>query len=305
MNNKNIPLYANLSKNNDGTFGQTTSNGDIVYCIWDVLVDKSNTKLSINLSKSNESYESGDKYSIEIIHKDNRISRIALDSKSEYQFEEKGLRQIKFRYLGYKIKQHQPFILKVQYVFENHKINVVKVFVIIFISVVGVVVIGCIVFWIWEKVTGKDNVIQTQIENKDNINNDTRTTVNLDNKKYVLVQFNKEMKLKGINCTICLDKFIIGKYVLQLACGHFYHRKCIMKWIKQFCSSVQKCPNCNKEIKTFVNDELKLNEENIHNKTKDNDHNNNMSKTKQCIDISYAKELIQNTNTNINHINTE
>ena len=296
MNNKNIPLYANLSKNNDGTFGQRTSNGDIVYCIWDVLVDKSNKRLSINLSKSNESYESRDKYSMEIIHKDNRISQISLDSKSDYHFEETGLRQIKFRYLGYKIKQHQPFILKVQYVFENDKINIVKIVVIIFTSVVGIVVIGCIVFWVWEKLSGKNQINQSQITNQEN----TNTTVNLDNTKYVLIQFDKEMKLKGTNCTICLEKFIIGKYVLQFACGHFYHRKCIMKWIKQFCSSVQKCPNCNKEIKTFVNDELKLNEENIHNKTKDNDHNNNMSKTKQCIDISYAKELIQTTNINMN-----
>jgi hypothetical protein len=71
-----------------------------------------------------------------------------------------------------------------------------------------------------------------------------------------------------------------------------------MKWIEQFCSNVQKCPNCNEEIKAFDN-ELQLNENNIHNHTNDN----NLSKTKQCIDISYAKELIQNTN--INHINTE
>ena len=297
MNNRNIPLYANISKNNDGTFGQAKSNGDIVYCIWDVLVDNSSKKLSIYLSKSNESYESGDKYSLEIIHKDNRVNQLSLNSKSNYQFEEKGLRQIKFRYLGYNIKQQQPFILKVQYVFENDKINTVQIFIIIFILAVGIVVVGCIVFWVWEKVGGKKKINQSQIESQKNIrdNNYTNTIANLDSKKYVLVLFNKEMKSKGTNCTICLEKFIMGKYVLQLACGHFYHRKCIMKWIEQFSSSVQKCLNCNEEIKSFVN-ELQISEENNNH----NNANNNLSKTKQCIDISYAKELIQNTSVNIN-----
>ena len=81
---------------------------------------------------------------------------------------------------------------------------------------------------------------------------ETKSNLCLDKNKFIIVCFNREMKIKGTNCTICLEMFLSGKKVLQLACGHFFHIHCIIKWFGQFNKKIPKCPNCNKEIKSFV-----------------------------------------------------
>ena len=51
---------------------------------------------------------------------------------------------------------------------------------------------------------------------------------------------NNEIKI----CPICLDNYKIEDKILYLPCFHFYHSKCIKKWLK--CSKI--CPLCKKEI---------------------------------------------------------
>ena len=57
----------------------------------------------------------------------------------------------------------------------------------------------------------------------------------------------KEMLEKGEqkNCSICLDDFVVGDKIIYLPCFHYYHAKCIEKWVK----TSDKCPLCNIEIK--------------------------------------------------------
>ena len=57
----------------------------------------------------------------------------------------------------------------------------------------------------------------------------------------------KEMLEKGElkNCSICLDDFTVGDKIIYLPCFHYYHSKCIEKWVK----NSDKCPLCNIEIK--------------------------------------------------------
>jgi hypothetical protein len=46
-------------------------------------------------------------------------------------------------------------------------------------------------------------------------------------------------------CSICLDKFELGKFSRVLSCGHEFHKVCIDKW----CSQSSVCPNCRE---TFI-----------------------------------------------------
>ena len=46
------------------------------------------------------------------------------------------------------------------------------------------------------------------------------------------------------NCAICLEDYKLGDKISYLPCFHFYHYKCIKKWLK--CST--KCPLCKKEV---------------------------------------------------------
>ena len=57
----------------------------------------------------------------------------------------------------------------------------------------------------------------------------------------------KDMLEKGEqkNCSICLEDFIVGEKIIYLPCFHYYHAKCIEKWMK----NSDKCPLCNNEIK--------------------------------------------------------
>ncbi len=57
----------------------------------------------------------------------------------------------------------------------------------------------------------------------------------------------KEMLEKGEqkSCSICLDDFVVGDKIMYLPCFHYYHSKCIEKWMQ----NSDKCPLCNNEIK--------------------------------------------------------
>ena len=57
----------------------------------------------------------------------------------------------------------------------------------------------------------------------------------------------KDMLEKGEqkNCSICLEDFVVGDKIIYLPCFHYYHSKCIEKWMH----NSDKCPLCNNEIK--------------------------------------------------------
>ena len=45
-------------------------------------------------------------------------------------------------------------------------------------------------------------------------------------------------------CSVCLDPFNNSKELIQLVCGHIYHKECVYEWI----SRKNTCPNCRKSI---------------------------------------------------------
>ncbi|XP_057829207.2 uncharacterized protein LOC131040326 isoform X1 [Cryptomeria japonica] len=56
----------------------------------------------------------------------------------------------------------------------------------------------------------------------------------------------------AFNCLICMEPWTeshSGEHnICSLACGHFFGRSCIMKWIKQHCDgNSSKCPTCQKK----------------------------------------------------------
>ena len=53
-------------------------------------------------------------------------------------------------------------------------------------------------------------------------------------------KFNEENK----RCIICFDDFKNDDYVIYLPCFHFYHKKCIISWIK----TMPSCPFCKIKI---------------------------------------------------------
>lgn len=44
----------------------------------------------------------------------------------------------------------------------------------------------------------------------------------------------------GDSCSVCLEEYAEGEQLLQLTCGHVYHRTCIEVWLKEHCV----CPCC-------------------------------------------------------------
>ena len=65
----------------------------------------------------------------------------------------------------------------------------------------------------------------------------------------------RKLKLEDVNkineenkrCMICLDDFKINDYAMYLPCFHFYHKKCLIIWIK----GMPSCPLC--KIKININ----------------------------------------------------
>jgi hypothetical protein len=63
------------------------------------------------------------------------------------------------------------------------------------------------------------------------------------------LQENKFIEINKLNdehkrCTICLEDFINNDIVIYLPCCHFFHKKCIIKWVKKNAT----CPLCKLDI---------------------------------------------------------
>lgn len=52
-------------------------------------------------------------------------------------------------------------------------------------------------------------------------------------------------------CIICLENYKLKTYKRSLPCDHFFHKKCIDKWILDYKSS---CPLCLKDYTELIDD---------------------------------------------------
>ena len=57
-------------------------------------------------------------------------------------------------------------------------------------------------------------------------------------------------KSEGENCVICLDEMELGSKFASTRCGHYFHQKCITKWLKESVT----CPICRKNLMQDLND---------------------------------------------------
>ena len=55
----------------------------------------------------------------------------------------------------------------------------------------------------------------------------------------------KNGKIELPNCCICLSEIMKGKETILLPCGHMFHSKCCLSWLK----TNNTCPMCRFEIK--------------------------------------------------------
>lgn len=55
-----------------------------------------------------------------------------------------------------------------------------------------------------------------------------------------LIRVKLESLCRMKECMICLEEFLIGKQVMCLPCGHFFHENCIVRWLE----TSHLCPLC-------------------------------------------------------------
>ena len=59
-------------------------------------------------------------------------------------------------------------------------------------------------------------------------------------------RYNKKKDGKEIYCSICLSALKIGDEMIKLKCNHFFHKDCVIKWLKDN----NNCPNCRRAVTT-------------------------------------------------------
>lgn len=90
------------------------------------------------------------------------------------------------------------------------------------------------------------------------INNLKKTEINKNN----INEFNEQ------TCNVCLENFIEGQIFIKLDCGHYFHEKCIIHWLKMR----NTCPVCRHELES--NDPNYEKRKHSHRETFRNLHNN-------------------------------
>lgn len=53
-------------------------------------------------------------------------------------------------------------------------------------------------------------------------------------------------------CAICYEGFVKEEVVIQLPCGHFYHRSCCKNWVLQKAS----CPICRDNLDAYFETDI-------------------------------------------------
>jgi len=59
-----------------------------------------------------------------------------------------------------------------------------------------------------------------------------------------LVKVEQQQREDSGSCSICFVEYEPEEFVLQLPCNHFYHKQCIVKWLKMRST----CPNCRLDL---------------------------------------------------------
>ncbi|KAL9690960.1 hypothetical protein QQ045_011377 [Rhodiola kirilowii] len=62
-----------------------------------------------------------------------------------------------------------------------------------------------------------------------------------------MVAVDEKMRAENENCAICMDGYPVGSEVCKLKCHHFYHRRCLLKWLGKSVT----CPICRKPPPNF------------------------------------------------------
>lgn len=61
-----------------------------------------------------------------------------------------------------------------------------------------------------------------------------------------ITELDEDKLIKYHKCSICLEDFTLKEKVINLACNHFYHEKCIKEWFKK----QNTCPLCQQLVVT-------------------------------------------------------
>ncbi|GIX83125.1 RING-type E3 ubiquitin transferase [Caerostris darwini] len=64
-------------------------------------------------------------------------------------------------------------------------------------------------------------------------------------KQLPIICVTDELHKEDIQCTICMEGFILREKAKKLPCSHLYHEKCIRPWLEKQAT----CPNCRSLIK--------------------------------------------------------
>jgi hypothetical protein len=89
------------------------------------------------------------------------------------------------------------------------------------------------------------------------------------------VKIKKDDSLLKEECLICMDKYKIGEFKRLLPkCSHYFHKKCIDKWLKKKCT----CPVCRCNLlesteSNHISDNLTTSDQSI---LESNEENNNI-----------------------------
>lgn len=106
------------------------------------------------------------------------------------------------------------------------------------------------------KMHAKDETDREETSEEDGENEETKKMIDrCDCGKNTDLNYLDKNNLKSLynrfhrECSICLDKYSFGNFIISLPCGHLFHKKCIYEW---FMNSVNyKCPVCRTSFYRF------------------------------------------------------
>ena len=90
----------------------------------------------------------------------------------------------------------------------------------------------------------------------------------INNLKKIEINENNLNEFSEQSCNVCLENFNKGQITMQLDCGHYFHEKCIIHWLKMR----NTCPVCRHELES--NDPKYEKRKHLHRETIRNFHNN-------------------------------
>lgn len=80
-----------------------------------------------------------------------------------------------------------------------------------------------------------------QLQNNDDLEGYFKNCKEINEKISKPVKIKKDDPLLKEECLICMDKYKIGEFKRHLPkCSHYFHKRCIDKWLKKKCT----CPVC-------------------------------------------------------------